>query len=268
MKCKIDIKKEGKLVTACLPFNPKIEFNITKGTIYAKCVINKFEFKTKLISKGDGKYFIVFNKQLLQNIGLNGDNHVDVQLLIEEEANTAPELEKPKILKNETLKIIFERKSIRKFNDKKIDKNIIDTVVNAGFCAPSANNKRPFHFIITEDKKKLKKVMNDNSKVKMLETATLCIIICGDKVVQGIPEFLIEDCSASTQNMLLAIHSLGLGGVWCGIKQNSDFHKIIVKEFKLPEYIRPISLIAVGYTDEKHNQPNRYEINKIHYEIW
>lgn len=111
-------------------------------------------------------------------------------------------------------------------------------------------------------------LLENNSYVKMLSTASACIIICGDKIVQSIPEWLIEDCSAATQNMLLTIHSLGLGGVWCGVKQGSDFYKDIVNEFDLPSHIRPISLIVFGYTDGNKIQRNRFEINKIHYESW
>jgi len=268
MDCKIDIKKDGNLVTAHIPFNPKKEFNIQKGTIYVNCIINNIKFKSKLMSKGNGKYFIIFNKQLMKNIGLEGDKHLNINLNIEIEYNEKQELKKLNVLENETLKTISERKSIRNFNDEKIDKITMDTIINAGFCAPSANNKRPFHFIVIQNKKKMLKIIGNNSKVKMLENAIGCIIICGDKIIQGVSEFLIEDCSAATQNILLAIHSLKLGGVWCGVKQNSDFYKDIIKEFKIPEHIKPISLIALGYTDEKYSQNNRYELNKIHYEIW
>jgi len=268
MKCKINIIKEGNLVIGIIPFDPKEKFNIQKGAIYANCIINGIEFKIKLMSKGKGKYFIIFSKHLMKNIGLEGDKHMDIDLNIDIENNEKPEIKKINILENETLKIISERKSIRNFNDKKIDRIIINTIINAGFCAPSANNKRPFHFMVVENKKKMLKIIGNNSKVKMLENTTACIIICGDKIIQGISEFLIADCSAATQNMLLAIHSLGLSGVWCGIKQNSEFYKDIINEFKIPEHIKPISLIALGYTDNKYSQCNRYEENKIHYEKW
>jgi nitroreductase len=268
MNCKIDIKKDGKLFISYLPFDPKVEFNISKGTIYAKCLIGKNEFKTKLMSKGKGKYFIIFNKELQKELGLEEKEYFNISLKITPDTVSIPELAEPELLKNETLKTIVERVSIRKFTGKKISKIYINTILNAGFCAPSANNKRPFHFIVTENNKKMLRIIGDNSKVKLLENTTVCIIICGDKVVQGISEFLLNDCSAATQNMLLAIHSIGLGGVWCGIKQNSEFYKNIIREFKLPRHIRPISLIALGYTNENKIQQNRYEINKVHYECW
>jgi len=269
MKCTIDIKMEGNSVIAYLPFNPRNEFGILKGSIYVKCTIGGVEFKSKLMSRGNEKYCIFFSKQLLKNLGLNGDEHFDVQLNIVLDSVDTTEVHEPEILDNETIKSIRERVSIRSFIvDKKISNLLLETILNAGLCAPSATNKRPFHFVVIQNREKMSHIMVINSYVKMLSTAAACIIVCGDKIVQGIPEWLIEDCSAATQNMLLAIHSLGLGGVWCGVKQGSDFYKDIVNEFGLPSHIRPVSLIAFGYTDENKVQINRFETNKIHHESW
>lgn len=268
MICMVDIKKEGNSVLAYLPFNPRIEFGIPKGTIFVICVINGTEFKSKLMSRGNERYAIFFSKQLIKNLGLVGEEHVAVPLTIERERVNNSKLSEPERLSNDTIKSIRERASIRSFNNKEISDLVLDTILDAGLCAPSATNKRPFHFVVTRSKEKMVQITENNAYSKMLKSAAACIIVCGDKIVQGIPEWLIEDCSAATQNMLLAIHSLGLGGVWCGVKQSSDFYKDIVREFQLPEHIRPISLITFGYTDEKKVQANRYEINKIHMEEW
>ncbi len=268
MNCTIDIKKEGNSVLAYLPFNPRNEFNIPKGSILVKCIIDGTEFKSKLMSRGNEKYCLFFSKQLLKNLGLNGDEHLNVHMNIALDSTNTSEQAEPQLLDNDIIKAIRERASIRTFTDKKISNLALDTILNAGLCAPSATNKRPFHFIVTQDREKMSHIKENNSYAKMLKSAAACIIICGDKIVQGIPEWLIEDCSAATQNMLLAIHSLGLGGVWCGVKQGSDFYKDIVNEFELPSHIRPISLIAFGYTDEKKIQLNRHETNKIHIECW
>lgn len=268
MKCNIDIKKEGTQTISYLPFDPRIEFSIPKGSIYVNCTINNNEFKSRLMLKENGRYCIFFSRKLLENIGLKGEKHSGIKLDIELYKDSKPVLKNPKILENETLKAIMERKSIRSFTNKKVSTIIIDTIINAGLCAPSATNKRPFHFIVTENKEKMMKIRETNNYVNMLESATVCIIVCGDQNLQRVPEYLMADCSAATQNMLLAIHSIGLGGVWCGVKKSSDFYNEIIKEFKLPGQIRPASLVAFGYTNEKKGQPNRYEINKVHYEAW
>lgn len=268
MMCTIDIKREGNFVIAYLPFNPRTEFRIPKGSIYVMCTIGQMEFKSKLISRGNEKYCIFFNKQLLKNLGLNGDEHLNTQIDITSDSISTSEVAEPELLNNETIKTIRERLSVRSFMDKKISDLLLDTILNSGFCAPSATNKRPFHFVVTQSRRKMTRIIGNNPYVKMLNTAAACIIVCGDKIVQGIPEWLIEDCSAATQNMLLTIHSLGLGGVWCGVKQGSDFYKDIIDEFGLPSHIRPISMIALGYTDENKVQLNRFETYKIHHETW
>lgn len=268
MNCIINIIKEGNSVLAYLPFNPRIEFDIPKGSIYVKCIVNETEFKSKLMPRGNEKYAIFFSKQLIKNLGLSEEEHFEVPLSIDKERVINTQLIEPELLDNDTMRSIRERASIRSFNNKEISDLVLDTILNAGLCAPSATNKRPFHFVVTRSKEKMAQITENNAYAKMLKSSAACIIVCGDKIVQGIPEWLIEDCSAATQNMLLAIHSLGLGGVWCGVKQSSDFYKDIVREFHLPGHIRPISLIAFGYTEEKKVQQNRYEINKIHIEEW
>ncbi|OPZ90810.1 MAG: FMN reductase (NAD(P)H) [Firmicutes bacterium ADurb.Bin419] len=270
MDCIVDIKKEGIKVVASLPFDPRAEFNIPKGAIYVKCVIDNFQFKSKLMSRGSGRYCIFFNKQLLKDIGIDENEKLNVPLKIEPDMPTTlpTSIEMPELINNEVLTAISQRASIRKYIEKDIDPVQINTILNAGLCAPSATNKRPFHFVVVKDKEKMLSIIGNNTYVKMLQCAQACIIVCGDKVVQGIPEWLLADCSAATQNILLAIHSIGLGGVWCGIKQGSDFYKGIVKEFGLPKNIRPVSLVAFGYPSEEKAQACRFENSKIHFETW
>lgn len=270
MICIVNIKKEGNGVVAYLPFDPRTEFHIPKGAIYVKCVLENIQFKSKLMSKGNGRYCIFFSKQLLKEIGIDGDEKLNVYLNIEPDISRVIHslIEIPETSDNEVLKAIFQRASIRGFSNKDVTQVQINTILNAGLCAPSATNKRPFHFIVSKDREKMVNIIGDNHYVRVLKSATACIIVCGDKVVQRIPEWLLADCSAATQNILLAIHSIGLGGVWCGVKQGSEFYKGITKEFSLPNHIRPVSLIAFGYPGEEKIQSNRFEFDKIHFESW
>lgn len=270
MNCIVDIQNEGNRVLAYLPFDPRVEFNIPKGTIYVRCAIENVEFKSRLMSRGGGKFCIIFNKQLLKDLGIDGEEKLNVHLDIEPDARPPiPEPDQaPEMLNNEVLEAISNRTSIRAFTNEDVVKVQIDTILNAGLCAPSATNKRPFHFLVTKDKEKMARIAENNRYVGMLKSAAACIVVCGDRVVQGIPEWILADCSAATENILLAIHSIGLGGVWCGVKQSGDLYKAIVKEFNLPNHIRPVSLVAFGHPASKKTQTNRYEPAKIHYKSW
>ena len=117
-------------------------------------------------------------------------------------------------------------------------------------------------------KEKLKDISISNNKAKMIENAPACIIVCGDKCVQGLQELLIEDCSAATQNMLLAIHGLELGAVWCGVVLNSEWYQHLIDILKLPDKVIPISVISLGYPNEVRKIENRFEPIKVHNNVW
>lgn len=185
---------------AYLPFNPRSEFGIPKGSIYVICTIDGVKFKSRLMSKGNEKYCVSFSKQLLENLGLHGEEHFHVPLDIVLEGPAISEATEPEVLENDTVRVIRECSSVRSFTDKKVSHAALNTILNSGLCAPSATNKRPFHFVVTQDREKMINIMESNLRhANMLTTAAACIVVCGDKVVQGISEWLIEDCSAATQ---------------------------------------------------------------------
>jgi len=106
----------------------------------------------------------------------------------------------------------------------------------------------------------------------MLETAPVAILVCGDIKSSNIPNMWTMDCSACIQNMLLTIHSLGLGGVWCGIYPrvypDGKIMERFSKEFNLPEHIKPFSLVVFGHPAEIKEPNERYNEDWIHYEKW
>jgi nitroreductase len=79
---------------------------------------------------------------------------------------------------------------------------------------------------------------------------------------------LIEDCSAAIQNMLLAVHSLGLGAVWCGLYPVIHLTRGIKQLLSLPDTIIPVGLVSIGHKGEERTAADRFDENKIHYEMW
>ena len=103
----------------------------------------------------------------------------------------------------------------------------------------------------------------------MISEADVAIIVCGDKDVQPYHDFLIEDCSASIENILLSIHGYGLGAVWCGVPEiMSDCVQIYVDKLHLPENILPVGTIAVGGVGEEKTYIDRYNEGKVHENCW
>ena len=268
MECTVDIIKDGSIVSAMLPFDVREAFQLPKGSIYAQCEIGGTAFQAKLLARGGKRYCIPFNKALLKKLGIE-DEARGVLLKIEPRAAQKTKSgEAPAFLENETLKTIAARRSIRAYTSEALGSDALDTILCAGFNAPSASNKRPLHFIVTQDRAKLAWLAEQGPYVKMLKNAAACVAICGDRVVQGVAEWLLADSGAAAQNMLLAITSLGLGGCWCGVRQSTELYKAAAAAFSLPEHIRPMALIAVGVPAEER-KPNRlYDAAKAHREIW
>lgn len=166
------------------------------------------------------------------------------------------------------IEAIFTRRSIRKYTGQPIEQGELKLILKAGFHAPSAHNKQPWHFVVIKDSGLLEKISSGHQYAKMLPQAGCAIIVCGDKKREGLSGFLIEDCSAAIQNMLLAAHGLGLGAVWCGLYPVTKLTGMINKLIELPSEIIPVGLVVVGHGSEVRNTPDRYIEDRVHFEKW
>jgi len=168
----------------------------------------------------------------------------------------------------EVLETIFTRRSIRKYTGEPVSEEDLKIVLKAGFSAPSAHNYQPWHFVIVRDKDTLESISKVHPYAKMLPQAGCGIIVCGDKEKQGMTGFLVEDCSAAIQNMLLAVHGLGLGAVWCGLYPVPKLTKPVIKFINLPSTIVPVGMVVIGHKAEEKKSVDRYDESKIHIEQW
>lgn len=163
---------------------------------------------------------------------------------------------------------IFTRRSIRKFTGEPISDQDIEMVLRAGFQAPSAHNSQPWEFIIIKDKGTFERIAKAHSYAKFLPQAEVCIVVCGDKTKQNMTGFLIEDCSAAIENILLAAHGIGLGAVWCGLYPVTHLTKAIKINCLLPNSILPVGMVVLGHKDEDKKKSDRFDTAKLHYEKW
>lgn len=168
----------------------------------------------------------------------------------------------------DVLTAIRNRRSIRHYKPDAVDEATLTTILQAGLCAPTAMNRRPFHFVVVQDKQTLATLAAGKKHAWMLADAPAGIIICGDNAVEERPDSLYADCFAATQNMLLAIHGLHLGGVWLGVTANSEWYEVIKEVLQLPESIIPTAVISLGHPREQKPLPATWEPEKIHYETW
>ena len=173
---------------------------------------------------------------------------------------------------NEVLNNIFTRKSVRKFIDKKIEKEKIDNLMKAAMSAPSAVNRQPWDFIVVDDVEVLDKLTKALPFAKMTNKADIAIVVCGNlkKALPGkAKDYWVQDCSSATTNILLAAHAQGLGAVWTGIYNNEEKVKDVQKILELPLHVIPLNVIPVGYPKELNEKDNsRYKEKNVHSNKW
>lgn len=163
---------------------------------------------------------------------------------------------------------IATRTSIRDYQKKPVEKDKVDKMLRAGMAAPTAMNKQPWHFIVVDERRVLDSLSMANPHSKMLQKAPLAIVVCGDmqKTIDGDGrDFWIQDCSAVTENILLAAHAMGLGAVWTGVYPAVERCKAITKVLGLPDNLVPLSCIVIGYPAENPKPKDKYKESNISY---
>ena len=166
------------------------------------------------------------------------------------------------------MKTILSRRSIRKFTGESVRKEDILTFIEAAMAAPSACNQQPWHFVVAKDKETHRKVMEIHSSTTMLEKASHAIFVCADLELQTCPGYWTQDLSAATENLLLAVHTMGYGATWCGVYPDDNRVWKIREILDLPKRVIPLNVVAIGVPDEEKPPSNRYKEERVHYEKW
>lgn len=168
----------------------------------------------------------------------------------------------------DAIEAILSRRSIRKYNKKPVSEELVKKLLEVGMSAPSAGNEQPWHFIILDDPHILSKIPTFHNHAQMLKDASIAILVCSDMNLDQHNGMWIQDCSAATENILIAINAKGLGAVWLGIYPREERISGLRKLLKIPDHIIPFSLISIGYPAEIIPKENRYNESRIHHNIW
>ena len=168
----------------------------------------------------------------------------------------------------DTLECIKTRRSIRKFLDLPLPRDILTNIVDAGRYAPSSGNLQDWKFVVVLKPDLIKKVAEACLQQYWMESAAAIVIVCSEPEknkrfygLRGERLYTIQDCAASAQNILLTAHSLGVGACWVGAFDED----MIKRTFGIPDEVRPQAIIALGYADEKVPVPPKYPIEIVFY---
>ncbi len=166
---------------------------------------------------------------------------------------------------------IMTRTSVRAYLDKPVEDEKIEKLLHAGMAAPSAVNMQPWHFVVVKDKATLEKIAEVTPNARMAKDAPLAIVVCGDMTHEKpdlVREFWSQDASASTENILLQAHGMGLGAVWTGTYPDPKRCEAISALLHLPDHIIPFSTIVIGYPKGETTPKNKWKPENVSYEMF
>lgn len=163
----------GRLTYLPLPFSAREMFHQPKGTIYVQGTINGIPYRSKLLSRGGGCYIMLIDKILQKSLGFCGlPLPVSVTMSLDAPAQPSgdPAIPVPSLspCAMDTITTVKTRTSVRRYTDAPITPDILNTLLYAGMCAPSAKNKRPWHFLLLEDRNRLTELSAANPNARML----------------------------------------------------------------------------------------------------
>lgn len=167
--------------------------------------------------------------------------------------------------KNQTLETIFARTSVRNYTAQPVSQEDLLTMVKAGMAAPTGRDIRPWEFVVITDRATLDTLSAKLPYAKMLVKAPAAIAVLGNVNKSS---YWYLDCSAATENILLAAQSLGLGAVWTATYPYEDRMKVVSEQLQLPDSIQSLCVIPVGYPKGNTKPKDKWNENKVHYNKW
>jgi len=160
----------------------------------------------------------------------------------------------------EVLDFICCRRSVRRFQKKPVPEELLEVLMKAAMAAPSGNNAQPWEFVIVRHPQIKEELARVHSWVYMAAEAPAVIVVLGDKS----SIWWRDDCAAATENLLLAAANLGLGAVWCGIKENDA--PVVRKILGIPSSLDVLCIVPLGYPAEKPSPNTKYRKGKVHWD--
>ena len=168
------------------------------------------------------------------------------------------------------LENIHNRKSVRQYTAEPVSEEHIQTMLKAAMAAPSAVNYQPWRFVVVTEREQLDAMAEVLPFARMLKQAPLAIIVCGETLwFEGKENiFWQQDCSAATQNLLLAAEALGLGAVWTGVYPDPQRSAELSAFLGLPETVQPLCAIPIGHPAGDDKPKDKWKPENIHSGKW
>lgn len=158
---------------------------------------------------------------------------------------------------------IFERVSVRKYEDRPVEDEKIERLLRAAMAAPSGVNQQPWEFYVVKNKEVITELSKASPFATCAAKAPVVIAAVMKKDVQ-VPEIAPYDMSNAIENILLEATAQGLGAVWLCIAPFEDRIDNVVDILRTPAHTVPFALIPVGYPAEKRTWKSHYDPARVH----
>jgi nitroreductase len=169
----------------------------------------------------------------------------------------------------EILDIIMKRRSIRKFTEQPVPKEMLIQLLQAAMAAPSAVNSQPWQFIVIDEPEGMQKLRGVLAFGKY--NAPAAIVVCGSPGTAKNPAsrmFWVQDCSAALENILITATGMGLGTVWIGVHPVPTTVAPVRSVLYIPRSITPLGVVYVGFPAEQKPARTQYDDSKIHWQVF
>ncbi len=162
------------------------------------------------------------------------------------------------------MKLIMERRSIRRFNEKKVERKQLKILVEAATWAPSGSNAQAWQFIVLDDEVKLKRLTAFLPGITQCPAAMICLCVDYKREIEragklGKEVLGIMDISMAAQNIMLTATSMQLGS--CAIRGFSE--EVVAMALNLPKNVKPELIVIIGYSEQPIRIPNRKSLEEV-----
>jgi nitroreductase len=163
------------------------------------------------------------------------------------------------------MKEIFERVSIRRYQDRAVESEKVEAILRAAMAAPSAGNQQPWEFFVVTDPEKIRRLSECSPYAGCAANAPAVLVPCYRTSGLRFPEFDLIDLSIATENALLAITAQGLGGVWLAVAPIRERMEIADAVLGIGTQLHAFALVPFGYPGESRVQEDRFRPERVHY---
>jgi nitroreductase len=169
----------------------------------------------------------------------------------------------------EIIDIILCRRSIRQFTPEPVNREALILLLKAAMAAPTACNSQPWEFVVVTEEEKLDCIRAKLPFARYNNPAA--IVVCGNPEIAhntAAREYWVMDCSAATENILIAATGMGLGAVWIGIHPYASRIKLLRETLGIPENVTPLCMVFIGHPAEKKEPRTQYDEHRVYWQSY